>query len=151
MNAYLRYFERASRRFKDKIDEDALLNRALTDLTEWKGEQGKSVAWKLADRVNEEVVKAQTAKEEATSFVENNIEFVNPGAVKVYREFARRAWFIPIITLYVTSVVGLTYNRFEWIMKFLPFFNLGLPSALIMISGVACGFWISNLWKYSKM
>jgi hypothetical protein len=150
LNAYLRYFERASRRFKDKIDEDALLNRALTDLTEWKGEQGKSVAWKLADRVNEEVVKAQTAKEEATSFVENNIEFVNPGAVKVYREFARRAWFIPIITLYVTSVVGLTYNRFEWIMKFLPFFNLGLPSALIMISGVACGFWISNLWKYSK-
>ena len=150
LSAYLRYFERASRRFKDKIDEDALLNQALTDLTVWKNEQGKSVAWKLADRVNEEVVKAKKAEEEATSFVENNIEFVNPAAVKVYREFARRAWLIPIVTLYITSVVGLTYNRFEWIMKFLPFFNLGLSKTLIMISGVGAGFWISNLWKYSK-
>jgi len=150
LNAYLRYFDRASRRFKDKIDEDALLNQALTDLTVWKNEQGKSVAWKLADRVNEEVVKAKKAEEEATLFVENNIEFVNPAAVKVYREFARRAWLIPIVTLYITSVVGLTYNRFEWIMKFLPLFNLGLPKTLIMISGVAAGFWISNLWKYSK-
>lgn len=150
LSAYERYFERASRRFKDKIDEDALLNQALTDLTVWKNEQGKSVAWKLADRVNEEVVKAKKAEEEATSFVENNIEFVNPVAVKVYREFARRAWLIPIVTLYITSVVGLTYNRFEWIMKFLPFFNLGLSKTVIMISGIAAGFWISNLWKYSK-
>jgi hypothetical protein len=150
LSAYERYFERASRRFKDKIDEDALLNQALTDLTVWKNEQGKSVAWKLADRVNEEVVKAKKAEEEATSFVENNIEFVNPAAVKVYREFARRAWLIPIVTLYITSVVGLTYNRFEWIMKFLPFFNLGLSKTVIMISGIAAGFWISNLWKYSK-
>jgi hypothetical protein len=150
LSAYLRYFERASRRFKDKIDEDALLNEALADLTVWKNEQAKSVAWKLADRVNEEVVKAKKAEQEATSFVENNIEFVNPAAVKVYREFARRAWLIPIVTLYITSVVGLTYNRFEWILKFLPFFNLGLSKTLIMISGVAAGFWISNLWKYSK-
>ncbi len=150
LNAYLRYFDRASRRFKDKIDEDALLNQALTDLTVWKNEQGKSVAWKLADRVNEEVVKAKKAEEKATSFVENNIEFVNPAAVKVYREFARRAWLIPIVTLYITSVVGLTYNRFEWIMKFLPFFNLALSSTIIMISGISAGFWISNLWKYSK-
>jgi hypothetical protein len=150
LHAYERYFERASRRFKEKIDEDALLNQALTDLTVWKNEQGKSVAWKLADRVNEEVVKAKKAEEEATSFVENNIAFVNPAAVKVYREFARRAWLIPIVTLYITSVVGLTYNRFEWILKFLPFFNLGLPKTLIMISGIAAGFWISNLWKYSK-
>jgi len=149
-SAYLRYFERASRRFKDKIDEDALLNEALADLTEWKSEQGKSIAWKLADRVNEEVVKAKKAEEEATSFVENNIEFTNPAAVKVYREFARRAWLIPIVTLYITSVVGLTYNRYEWIMKFLPFFNLGLSKTLIMISGISAGFWISNLWKYSK-
>ena len=149
-SAYRRYFERASRRFKDKIDEDALLNEALADLTAWKSEQGKSIAWKLVDRVNEEVVKAKKAEEEATSFVENNIEFVNPAAVKVYREFARRAWLIPIVTLYVTSVVGLTYNRFEWILKFLPFFNLGLSKTLIMISGIAAGFWISNLWKYSK-
>jgi len=124
--------------------------QALTDLTVWKNEQGKSVAWKLADRVNEEVVKAKKAEEEATSFVENNTEFVNPAAVKVYREFARRAWLIPIVTLYITSVVGLTYNRFEWIMKFLPFFNLGLSKTLIMISGIGAGFWISNLWKYSK-
>jgi len=149
-SAYRRYFERASRRFKDKIDEDALLNEALADLTAWKSEQGKSIAWKLVDRVNEEVVKAKKAEEEATSFVENNIEFVNPAAVKVYREFARRAWLIPIVTLYITSVVGLTYNRFEWILKFLPFFNLGLSKTLIMISGIAAGFWISNLWKYSK-
>jgi hypothetical protein len=149
-SAYLRYFERASRRFKDKIDEDALLNEALADLTAWKSEQGKSIAWKLADRVNEEVVKAKKAEEEATSFVENNIEFVNPAAVKIYRDFARRAWLIPIVTLYITSVVGLTYNRFDWILKFLPFFNLGLSKTLIMISGVAAGFWISNLWKYSK-
>ena len=150
LSAYLRYFERASRRFKDKIDEDALLNDALADLTVWKNEQGKSVAWKLADRVNEEVVKAKQAEQEATSFVENNIEFLNPAAVKVYREFARRAWLIPIVTLYITSVVGLTYNRFEWILKFLPFFNLGLSKTLIMISGVSAGFWVSNLWKYSK-
>ena len=144
-NAYLRYFDRASRRFKEKIDEDALLNQALTDLAGWKNEQGKSVAWKLADRINEEVVKAKKAEEEATAFVENNIEFVNPAAVKVYSEFSRRAWLIPIVTLYITSVVGLTYNRFEWIIKFLPFFNLGLAKTLIMISGVAAGFFISNL------
>ena len=150
LSAYERYLERASRRFKDKIDEDALLNEALADLTMWKNEQGKSVAWKLVDRVNEEVVKAKKAEQEATSFVENNIEFVNPGAIKVYREFARRAWLIPLVTLYITSVVGLTYNRFDWILKFLPFFNLGLSKTLIMISGVAAGFWISNLWKYSK-
>jgi hypothetical protein len=150
LSAYERYLERASRRFKDKIDEDALLNEALADITMWKNEQGKSVAWKLVDRVNEEVVKAKKAEQEATSFVENNIEFVNPGAVKVYREFARRAWLIPLVTLYITSVVGLTYNRFDWILKFLPFFNLGLSKTLIMISGVAAGFWISNLWKYSK-
>ena len=149
-NAYLRYFERASRRFKDKIDEDALLNEALTDLTVWKNNQGKSVAWKLADRVNEEVVKATKSREEATSFVNNNTEFVNPAAVKIYREFARRAWLIPVVTLYITSVVGLTFNRFDWILKFLPFFNLGLSKTLIMISGVAAGLWISNLWKYSK-
>jgi hypothetical protein len=150
LSAYERYLDRASRRFKDKIDEDALLNQALADLTMWKNEQGKSVAWKLADRVNEEVVKAKKAEEEATAFVEKNTEFVNPAAVKVYREFARRAWLIPIVTLYITSVVGLTYNRFEWILKFLPLFNLGLSKTLIMISGVAAGFWISNLWKYSK-
>ena len=100
--------------------------------------------------MNEEVVKAKKAEEEATSFVENNIEFTNPEAVKVYRAFARRAWLIPIVTLYITSVVGLTYNRFEWILKFLPFFNLGLFKTLMMISGIAAGFWISNLWNYSK-
>jgi hypothetical protein len=150
LHAYERYFERASRRFKDKVDEDALLNQVLVDITEWKHEQSKSVAWKLVERINEEVVKAKKAEEAATSFVENNTEFVNPAAVKVYREFARRAWLIPIVTLYITSVVGLTYNRFEWFMKFLPFFNLGLPKTLIMITGVATGFWISNLWKYSK-
>jgi hypothetical protein len=150
LSAYERYLDRASRRFKDKIDEDALLNVALVDLLAWKSEQGKSVAWKLADRVNEEVVKAKKAEEEATSFVENNIEFVNPAAIKVYREFARRAWLIPIVTLYITSVVALTYNRFEWIMKFLPFFNLGLSKTIVMISGIAAGFFVSNLWKYSK-
>ena len=147
---YQRYLERASRRFKDKIDEDALLNEALKDLTSWRNDQDKSVAWKLAVRINEEVLKAKKAESEATSFVENNIEFVNPNAVKVYRDFARRAWLIPIVTLYITSVVSLTYNRFEWIMKFFPFFNLGLSKTLIMISGVAAAFWISNLWKYSK-
>ena len=150
LSAYQRYLERASRRFKDKIDEDALLNDALKDLTIWRNDQGKTVAWKLADRINQEVLKAKQAETEATSFVENNIEFVNPAAVKVYRDFARRAWLIPIVTLYITSVVGLTYNRFEWIMKFFPFFNLGLSKTLIMISGIAAAFWISNLWKYSK-
>jgi hypothetical protein len=149
-SAYLRYYERASRRFKDKIDEDALLNEALADLTSWKNEQGKSIAWKLVDRVNEEVVKAKKAELEATSFVENNVEFVNPAAVKVYREFARRAWLIPIVTLYIASVVGLTYNRFDWIMKFLPLFNLGISKTMIMISGVAAGFWISNLWRFAQ-
>jgi len=149
-SAYLRYYERASRRFKDKIDEDALLNEALADLTSWKNEQGKSIAWKLVDRVNEEVVKAKKAELEATSFVENNIEFVNPAAVKVYREFARRAWLIPIVTLYIASVVGLTYNRFDWIMKYLPLFNLGISKTMIMISGVAAGFWISNLWRFAQ-
>ena len=150
LSAYERYLDRASRRFKEKIDEDALLNVALVDLMAWRSEQGKSVAWKLADRVNEEVVKAKKAQEEATSFVENNIEFVNPAAVKVYRAFARRAWLIPIVSLYITSVVALTYNRYEWIMKFLPFFNLGLSKTIVMISGIAAGFFIANLWKYSK-
>ena len=150
LSAYERYLDRASRRFKDKIDEDALLNSVLTDLNIWRNDQGKSVAWKLADRINQEVLKAKQAEVEAISFVENNTEFVNPMAIKVYRAFARRVWFIPIVTLYISSVVGLTYNALEWIMKFLPFFNLGLSKTLIMIAGVGSGFWISNLWKYSK-
>jgi len=150
LSAYERYLDRASRRFKDKIDEDALLNSILTDLNIWRNDQGRSVAWRLADRINQEVLKAKQAEVEAVSFVENNVEFVNPMAVKVYRAFARRAWSIPIVTLYICSVVGLTYNALEWIMKFLPFFNLGLSKTLIMISGVGSGFWISNLWKYSK-
>jgi hypothetical protein len=150
LSAYERYLDRASRRFKDKIDEDALLNSILTDLNIWRNDQGRTVAWRLADRINQEVLKAKQAEEEAISFVENNTEFVNPMAVKVYRAFARRAWSIPIVTLYICSVVGLTYNALEWIMKFLPFFNLGISKTLIMISGVGAGFWISNLWKYSK-
>ena len=150
LNAYQRYLERASRRFKDKIDEDALLTEALVDLSQWKNDQAKSIAWRLAERVNEEVLKAKQAELEATSFIESNTEFTNAEAVNRYRQFARKALLIPLVTAYILSVVGLTYNQFEWLMKFLPFFNLGISSSLIMISGVASAFWLSNLWKYAK-
>lgn len=150
LNAYERYLERASRRFKDKIDEDAVLNDALTDLSQWRSEQGKSVAWLLAERINEEALKAERAKDEATSFVENNVEFTNPQAIEVYRHFARRLFIIPLTTIYVMSVVSLTYSRFEWIMKFFPFFNLGLAKVLYMIGGIASYFLIANFWRYSK-
>ena len=150
LSAYERYLERASRRFKDKIDEDALLKDALTDLSQWRSEQGKSVAWLLADRINEEVLKAKQAEIDATSFVENNSEFSNPRAIEVYRHFSRRLFLIPIVTLYIMSVVGLTYSRFEWILKFLPLFNLGLSKTLYMIGGVASYFLLANFWRYSR-
>ena len=150
LGAYERYLERASRRFKDKIDEDALLTEALVDLSQWKIDQAKSIAWRLAERVNEEVLKAKQAELEATTFIESNTEFTNADAVNRYRQFARKALLIPLVTAYILSVVGLTYNQFEWLMKFLPFFNLGISNSLIMISGVASAFWLSNLWKYAK-
>lgn len=150
LNAYRRYLERASRRFKEKIDEDALLNNALRDLSEWRSQQSRSVAWKLAERINEELLKAKSAESEATAFVEKNNTFSNAKAVDVYRYFARRLVLIPLVTLYLSSVVSLTYDRFDWLLKFLPFFNLGINSTLIMISGVAAVFWLNNLWRYSK-
>jgi hypothetical protein len=150
LNAYTRYLERASRRFKEKIDEDNLVKEALVDLHQWRSDQAKSVAWRLADRVNEEVLKAKQAEIDATSFVENNAEFTNADAIKVYRHFARRVFLIPVITAYIASVVGLTYGQFHWIMKFFPFFNLGISKTLIMISGIGSYFWIANLWRYSK-
>jgi hypothetical protein len=150
LNAYERYLERASRRFKDKIDEDALLHSALTDLSQWRSEQGKSVAWLFAERVNEEVLKAKDAETAATSFVENNSEFSNPHAIEAYRHFARRLFLIPLATMYIMSVVGLTYSHFSWILKFLPFFNLGLSKTLFIIAGVPSYFMIANFWRYSK-
>lgn len=150
LNAYERYLDRASRRFKEKIDEDALLNKIKTDLSQWKSEQAKSVAWVLVDRVNEEVVKAKQAETDATAFVENNAEFSNPNAVEDYRYFARRMFLIPVTTLYIMSVIALTYSRFEWIMKFLPLFNLGLAKFQYMVLGVSSYFLLANFWRYSR-
>lgn len=150
LNAYTRYLERASRRFKEKIDEDNVVSAATVDLHQWRSDQAKSVAWRLADRVNEEVLKAKQAEIDATSFVQDNTEYTNPEAVAIYRHFARRVFLIPLVTAYVASVVGLTYGQFEWIMKFLPFFNLGIDKTMIMIAGIGSYFWVSNLWKYSK-
>jgi hypothetical protein len=150
LNAYTRYLERASRRFKEKIDEDNVVSAATVDLHQWRSDQAKSVAWRLADRVNEEVLKAKQAEIDATSFVQENTEYTNPEAVVIYRHFARRVFLIPLVTAYIASVVGLTYGQFEWIMKFFPFFNLGIDKTMIMIAGIGSYFWVSNLWKYSK-
>lgn len=150
LNAYTRYLERASRRFKEKIDEDNVVSAATVDLHQWRSDQAKSVAWRLADRVNEEVLKAKQAEIDATSFVQENTEYTNPEAVAIYRHFARRVFLIPLVTAYIASVVGLTYGQFEWIMKFFPFFNLGIDKTMIMIAGIGSYFWVSNLWKYSK-
>ena len=150
LSAYERYLERASRRFKDKIDEDALLRQAKSDLYQWRHEQAKSVAWVLADRINDEVLKAKQAQLDATSFVENNSTFTNPDAIEDYRHFARRLFLIPVTTLYIMSVIALTYSRFEWIMKFIPPFNLGLAKFQYMIAGVASYFLLVNFWRYSK-
>ena len=68
----------------------------------------------------------------------------------MYRHFSRRLFLIPIVTLYIMSVVGLTYSRFEWILKFLPLFNLGLSKTLYMIGGVASYFLLANFWRYSR-
>lgn len=148
--AYERYLERATRRFKEKIDEDALLHNALTDLSQWRSEQSKSVAWLLAERVNEEVLKAKEAEVAATSFVENNSEFTNASAIAAYRHFSRRLFLIPLVTLYIMSVVGLTYSRFDWIMKFFPLFNLGLSKAIYIIGGIGSYFLLVNFWRYSR-
>lgn len=149
-SAYQRFLKRATRRFKEKIDEDKVLNDALRDLNQWKSQQSFSVAWKLAERINEELEKAKKSEADAISFVQNNTEFTNPEAVEQFRYFVRRVILIPLVTLYLSSVIGLTYNRFEWILKFIPPFNLGLRSTLVMVCGVAAGFWLSNLWRYSK-
>lgn len=149
-NAYQRFLERATRRFKEKIDEDKVLNDALRDLSQWKSQQSFSVSWRLAERINEELFKAKQTETEAVAFVQNNTEFTNLEAVEQYRHFVRRVLLIPVVTLYLGSVIGLTFNRFEWILKFIPPFNLGLRSALVMVIGVAAGFWLSNLWRYAK-
>jgi hypothetical protein len=150
LTAYNRYLERASRRFKDKIDEDKLLKTALEDISQWRSDQAKSVAWVLADRVNEETLKARQAEMDATSFVANNVEFTNPDAIATYRRFARSLLIIPLFTAYVMSVVVLTYSRFDWIMKFLPFFNLGIAKVLFMIGGVSSYFLLRTLWRYGR-
>ncbi len=150
LNAYARYLERASRRFKEKIDEDNVVTEATVDLHQWRSDQAKSVAWRLADRVNEEVLKAKQAETEATSFVQKNTEYTNPEAVAIYRHFARRVFLIPLVTAYIASVVGLTYGQFNWIMRFFPFFNLGIDKTMIMIAGIGSYFWVANLWRYSK-
>ena len=149
-NANKRFLDRATRRFKEKIDEDAVLNDALKDLSQWKSQQSFSVAWKLAERVDQELKKAKSTESEAIAFIQNNTEFNNSEAIEQYRYFVRRFFLIPLVTLYLMSVVGLTYNRFEWILKFIPPFNLGLLRTLILISGVSAGFWLANLWKYAK-
>jgi hypothetical protein len=150
LNAYSRYLDRASRRFKEKIDEDNVVSAAMVDLHQWRSDQAKSVAWRLADRVNEEVLKAKQEETDATSFVQQNTEYTNPEAVAIYRHFARRVFLIPLVTAYIASVVGLTYGQFEWIMKFFPFFNLGIDKTMIMIAGIGSYFWVANLWRYSK-
>ena len=150
LTAYNRYLERASRRFKDKIDEDKLLKTALEDISQWRSDQAKSVAWVLADRVNEETLKARQAEMDATSFVANNVEFTNPDAIATYRKFARSLLIIPLFTAYVMSVVVLTYSRFDWIMKFLPFFNLGIAKVLFMIGGISSYFLLRTLWRYGR-
>lgn len=150
LTAYNRYLERASRRFKDKIDEDKLLQTAMEDISQWRSDQSKSVAWVLADRINEEVLKAHQAELEATAFVENNVEFTNPKAIETYRKFARSLFVIPLFTAYVMSVVALTYTRFEWIVKFMPFFNLGLAKVQFMIAGISSYFMIRTLWRYGQ-
>ena len=150
LTAYNRYLERASRRFKDKIDEDKLLKTALEDISQWRSDQAKSVAWILADRINEETLKARQAEQDATSFVANNVEFTNPDAIATYRKFARSLLIIPLFTAYVMSVVVLTYSRFDWIMKFLPFFNLGITKVLFMIGGISSYFLLRTLWRYGR-
>lgn len=150
LTTYERYLQRASRRFKDKVDENNLLNEAMNSLSQWQIQNSKSVAWRLVERINEEVQKAEQAEREATSFIDQNKEFSNPKAIKQYRHFARRVFLIPVVALYLASVLGLTYSRFEWILKFFPPFNLGLTNLLLMVAGVSSGFWLANLWRYSK-
>ena len=150
LTAYKRYLDRASRRFKDKIDEDALLNTALEDISQWRHDQAKSVAWVLVDRINDEVLKAERAEKEATEFVQENVEFTNPTAIETYRKFARSLFVTPLASAYVMSVVALTYSRFEWIIKFLPFFNLGLAKVQFMIAGISSYFVIRACWRYSR-
>jgi hypothetical protein len=150
LTAYNRYLDRAARRFKDRIDEDSTLNEALEDISQWRSDQAKSVAWLLVDRINEEVLKAKQAEKDATSFVQENTEFTNKNAIAVYRKFARSLFVIPLATAYVMSVVMLTYTNFEWIMKFLPLFNLGLAKTQWMIAGVSSYFLIRAFWRYSR-
>ena len=150
LTAYNRYLERAARRFKDRIDEDSTLNEALEDISQWRSDQAKSVAWLLVDRINEEVLKAKQAEKDATSFVQENTEFTNKNAIAVYRNFARSLFVIPVATAYLMSVVMLTYTNFEWIMKFLPLFNLGLAKTQWMIAGVSSYFILRAFWRYSR-
>ena len=149
LTAFNRYLERATRRFKVRIDEDAVLNEALADISQWRSDQAKSVSWLLVDRINQEVLKAKQAEMEATAFVEQNTEFTNKGGIETYRKFARSLFVIPLSTAYVMSVVALTYTNFEWIMKFFPFFNLGLAKTQYMIAGVSSYFLLRAFWRYS--
>ena len=150
LSAYNRYLERATRRFKEKIDEDAHLRNVYLDLAEWQNTQAKTISWKLANRISQELTKAREAEAEAKKIIESSTEFVNKEAILTFSFFARKTIFIPILTAYILSVVSLTYNRFEWIIKFLPFFNLGLAKVNYMILGIASGFMLMHLWRYSK-
>lgn len=150
LKVYTRYLERASRRFADRINEDRALREAMADIAGWRDAQSKSVAWILAERVENEVQKAKAAEDEAKQYVMRNTEFQNSDAVAQYRNFVKRLFFIPVFNLYIISVVSLTFNRFEWILKHFPFFNLGLNNSIIMICGISSVFWLANLWRYAK-
>ncbi len=156
-----RFYDRASRRFKDKLDEELVLADVLVDLNAWRQEQGKTVAWRLAERIDDEVQKAYHAQQEAIRYVETQSEFRNHDAVSFYRIFARRAVFFPVFYLYLASVFTLTFNwittldttfsRTPIIAQLVDFLlGIGLNRVLVVSLAIFGAIWLANLWRYAK-
>lgn len=145
-----RFTERAKYRFKEQIDEDNAVTEALDSLVDWRLSQSNSVAWKLVERVEEEVNKANAAKEEAISYVLNQTEFRNADAEKVYRKFATSMVLTPLAVAYIFSVLAMTHNRFDWLLRHFPPFNTGLLKLFVIVLGCGAIVWIRAMWRYAS-
>lgn len=145
-----RFSDRAIYRYKDQIDEYDAIQEALDDLARWKSNQANSVAWQLVEQVNAEVDKAKAEQEAAIENLRERRTFKNDRAIDTYRKFASTMTLAPLFMLYVDSVLALTYNRFEWLLKFLPLFNMGLGLLFLLSGAITAWVMLRAAWKYSN-
>jgi DNA segregation ATPase FtsK/SpoIIIE-like protein len=140
---------RSEYRFKDRIDEDNAVRDALTSLEIWKEPRAKSVAWLFHEEATAEAKNATAARDEAVEYVGRRFDFRNPKANQVFGDFVKSLVVVPIISIYIFSVLILTANKFDFFLKYFPPFNLGRWPLLAIVLAFWGFAWLRAAWKYS--